>query len=229
MAAIPAAGILSTSPYAVRRIADTIGALHALVPVEPVVPAVWQMEPTRPAVVLGSSQSAEVVDHEVARALDVDVVRRRSGGGAVLVDPNTTAWFDVIVPIGAPGWATDIHRPMRWLGDRLAQALRVVDPHLDPQVQAVVVDTEWSQLLCFDGLGAGELTLGGLKLVGMSQRRTRSFARLQCSWYRRDERERLIDLLAPAHRPPLVALAPHATLPHVDLADVLTALLPRLV
>ncbi|MEM8618383.1 MAG: hypothetical protein AAGF73_01545 [Actinomycetota bacterium] len=187
------------------------------------------MEPTRPAVVLGSSQSSDVVDHVAARNLDVDVVRRRSGGGAVLVDPHTTAWFDVIVPAGAPGWGADIHRPMRWLGERLAHALRVVDRDLDPQLQVDVVETEWSRLVCFDGLGAGELTLGGHKLVGMSQRRTRAFARLQCSWYRRDERERLIELLAPAHRPPLAALAPHATLPHVELDDVLAALLPQLV
>ncbi|MEO1059329.1 MAG: hypothetical protein AAFY28_20685 [Actinomycetota bacterium] len=187
------------------------------------------MAPTGPAVVLGSSQRDELIDHGAAQQQRIDVVRRRSGGGAVLVDPETTAWFDAIIPAGAPGWSHDIHRPMRWLGERLAVALSHVDPHLAPQVQREIVDTPWSRLLCFDGLGVGELTVAGYKLVGMSQRRTREYARVQCSWYRRDEQSRLVGLLAPEHRPPLEDLAPVATLPAVELDDVLHALAPLLV
>jgi hypothetical protein len=39
----------------------------------------------------------------------------------------------------------------------------------------------WSRHVCFDGLGSGEVTIGTRKLVGISQRRTRSWARLQSS------------------------------------------------
>ncbi len=184
------------------------------------------MVPTAPAVVLGSSQRTTIVDRAAADRQHIDVVRRRSGGGAVLVDPASTAWFDAIIPAGTPGWSHDIHRPMRWLGERLAAALDHVVPGLAPEVQGEVVDTPWSGLLCFDGLGVGELTVAGRKLVGMSQRRTREYARVQCSWYRRDEQPRLVGLLADDHRPPVEALTPVATLPTVELDDVLDALLP---
>jgi len=46
-----------------------------------------------------------------------------------------------------------------------------------------MVTTTWSRLVCFDGLGPGELTRAGAKLVGISQRRTRTAARLQACWY----------------------------------------------
>ena len=39
--------------------------------------------------------------------------------------------------------------------------------------------------VCFAGLGSGEVTIGGAKAVGLSQRRTRAGARFQCTCYRR--------------------------------------------
>jgi lipoate-protein ligase A len=70
-----------------------------------------------------------------------------------------------------------------------------------------------SEVLCFDGLGAGEVTLDGSKLVGISQRRTRGAARLQCSWYSSFDWRAALDLLAPQHRPRLRELAAVATVP----------------
>ncbi len=40
-------------------------------------------------------------------------------------------------------------------------------------------------MVCFAGLGSGEVTIGGAKAVGLSQRRTRTGARFQCTCYRR--------------------------------------------
>jgi hypothetical protein len=45
--------------------------------------------------VLGSRQSDDIVDLRVARAKGVNIVRRRSGGGAVLVGPDRCLWIDV--------------------------------------------------------------------------------------------------------------------------------------
>ena len=36
-------------------------------------------------------------------------------------------------------------------------------------------------MVCFAGLGTGEVTVAGRKCVGMSQRRTRAGARFQCA------------------------------------------------
>ena len=41
--------------------------------------------------------------------------------------------------------------------------------------------SRWSEWVCFAGLGPGEVTVGGAKVVGISQRRTRHAARFQCA------------------------------------------------
>jgi lipoate-protein ligase A len=39
----------------------------------------------------------------------------------------------------------------------------------------------WSRSVCFAGLGPGEVTVGGRKVVGISQRRRRDGALFQCA------------------------------------------------
>jgi hypothetical protein len=56
--------------------------------------------------------------------------------------------------------------------------------------------TPWSPSVCFAGLGPGEVTLDGRKVVGLSQRRTREAVLFQCCAVRRWEPDRLLDLLA---------------------------------
>lgn len=175
-------------------------------------PEIWWNRLTDAALVLGSTQrDASIVDHDACRAARVDVVRRRSGGGAVLLVPDEVVWFDVILPTGhLPHLADDVHAPMQWLGERLAEVLR---PHVDGQLSvhgAGMVSTDWSSLICFDGVGPGEVLVDGRKLVGISQRRTRAASRLQCCWYRRYEPQRLVDLLAIG--PSVADLAPVAVL-----------------
>ena len=46
-----------------------------------------------------------------------------------------------------------------------------------------MVTTPWSDLVCFAGLGPGEVLLDGRKLVGLSQRRTRNGVRIQGTLY----------------------------------------------
>lgn len=84
---------------AVRTWQGSVGDFHAAeLLADAAACTVWVAEPTGPAIVLGSSQRDDVVDHERATALGLAVVRRRSGGGAVLVDPAAMVWFDVVVP-----------------------------------------------------------------------------------------------------------------------------------
>src|SRR5947207_41753 len=60
----------------------------------------------RPAIVLGSAQR----DDGLVVGPGVDVVRRRSGGGAVLLVPGDVVWADVTIPAGDPLWETDVGR-----------------------------------------------------------------------------------------------------------------------
>ena len=178
------------------------------------------------ALVLGSTQPESVVDADACRQAGVEVVRRRSGGGAVLLVPGEVTWIDVIVPAGTPGWSDDVHGPMVWLGRHLMSAIAAVTGIDDLSVHdGAMVSTPWSKLVCFDGVGAGEVLIEGRKLVGLSQRRTRHAARLQCCWYSSHDSARLVELLVSSARPALDELAPIATLP-ASLGD---AVVERLV
>jgi lipoate---protein ligase len=181
--------------WLVRRVRGDAGTLHGLA-----VPAgtgreVWVLEAARPAVVLGSTQAESLVDAGAAAELGVDVVRRRSGGGAVLVVPDDMLWLDVVLPAGDPLWDTDVARATAWLGDTWVAAL--ADVGIAPTVahRGALACGRLGRLVCFASLGAGEVTQDGRKLVGVSQRRTRTSARFQCGLYRVWEPGPLVRLL----------------------------------
>ncbi len=176
---------------------------------DPAEPEVWFHEITAPAVVLGSTQHDDVVDGAACVRAGIDVVRRRSGGGAVLLLPDEVVWIDVILPAGCDGWAADVHRPMVWLGEHLAAAFAAVGVGGTEVHDGAMISTAASRMVCFDGLGPGELTLDGAKLVGISQRRTRAAARLQACWYTAYDPVVLPSLLASPVDP--AALRPVAT------------------
>lgn len=136
---------------------------------------------TAPALVLGSTQPASAV--RPGAADEVDVVRRRSGGGAVLLRPGETVWVDVVVPARDPLWSDDVARAFWWLGEVWASAIGL-DPatavHRGPMVR-----TRWSAAVCFAGLGPGEVVAAGGagagKVVGIAARRSRERALFQCA------------------------------------------------
>lgn len=221
------------TPVHLERSTATASVFHARSVPEPADWEIWWHDVSAPALVLGSTQSDAVVDEAACVAAGVEIVRRRSGGGVVLLLPGEVTWVDVIVPAGSVAWSDDVHEPMRWLGRHLAAAVADVlaDPHpsrrLGVHVGALQA-TPWSRLVCFDGLGPGEVLLDGVKLVGISQRRTRAAARLQCAWYSSYDPAALVELLHVEHRPPPGALAPVATLPRPLAERVPFALARRL-
>jgi len=142
----------------------------------------------------------------------------------VLLVPGEVTWLDVIVPRDAPGWSPDVHGPMVWLGRHLADIVQsLVGPAARVEVHEGAMGPTRSPV-CFDGVGLGEVSLDGAKLVGMSQRRTRHAARLQCCWYTDYDPEALVALFAADHRPDPAGLAPVATLP-VAIAEAVPAAL----
>jgi lipoate---protein ligase len=195
------------SPWTVEVRRGTAGELHALELPEPATPMLWWMELERPAVVLGSTQSLDLVDRTVATRRGYDVVRRRSGGGAVLLRPGSVTWVDVIIPVDHPRWERDVGRAFWWLGEawqRALGSLGVVE--LDVH-RGALVRRPWSELVCFGGLGAGELTMGGRKVLGLSQRRTRAGARFQCLLEHRWDPGALLEVLVMDDRDRQAALA----------------------
>jgi lipoate-protein ligase A len=109
----------------------------------------------------------------------------------VLVEPGGLVWVDVLVPAGDPLWEVDVGRAFLWLGRAWAEAIgEGARVHEGP-----LLVTEWSPLVCFAGLGPGEVTVDGAKVVGLCQRRTRAGALFQCAALLDWQPRRLLDRL----------------------------------
>ncbi|HEY6622821.1 MAG TPA: hypothetical protein VIX85_03230 [Acidimicrobiales bacterium] len=151
-----------------------------------------------PAVVLGSTQQLSVVDAERAALAGVAVARRRSGGGAVLVTPDDPVWVDAWIPRDDPLWSDDVSRAFDWVGDTWGRALESLGiAGVSVHRGGLAACTSWSSLICFGGVGTGEvLDAEGRKVVGISQRRTRVGAWFHGACLRRWEPGPLLDVLA---------------------------------
>lgn len=203
------------------RVEHHVGAADALFHglSDPVGPTVRVLTVSAPTIVLGSRQDEAVVVRDVG----ADVVRRRSGGSAVWLDDDLW-WLDVWLPAGHPHWHVDIHRSGVDLGRRVAPVIGgEASVHAGPMVSAPM-----SELVCFCGLGPGEVTVAGAKVVGIAQRRTRAGARLQVGIVRAWRPDVFMDALGiddPAQRAVVRAAArpigPAVTLD--ALVDAITA------
>ncbi|AJR18070.1 hypothetical protein GUY44_10640 [Pimelobacter simplex] len=178
-----------------REVTGSIADFHARpVPDDLAEAEVWSFRPDHPALVLGSAQDHTVADAAATAAAGIDVVRRRSGGGAVHVDPARSVWLDVVVPRGDPRWSDDVRASAYWLGEVWQRAL--VTLGLDAELyRGGLEQTPWGRLVCFAALGPGEVLVGGRKAVGISQRRTRAGARFQCIAYDRWDPYDVLDLV----------------------------------
>jgi lipoate-protein ligase A len=181
---------VSVDDWTLEHHTGSADALHRRPWPEPLHPTVWLLEPDRPAVILGSAQGAEAIDAEVATGRGWEVATRRSGGGAVLLVPGEAVWIDVFVPRGHSAWDDDVHRASVLVGSAWAAAVDAVRPTSTvSRLPAVVhtgelTDRVTGSIACFAGVGPGEVLVGGRKVVGLSQRRTRAGARVQGVVYR---------------------------------------------
>jgi lipoate-protein ligase A len=180
----------------VERCSGTAGVFHAMAMPDGLSSATaWVFELDRPALVLGNAQRVDVGDAEAARAAGVEIVRRNSGGGAVLLVPERCLWIDILLPRDDPRWSDDVGTSAHWLGDSWRSALAQFG--VDSSVHREHLQrTAWGRLVCFGAVGSGEVTVDGRKVVGISQRRTRVGARFQCLVLDRWDPEEVLNLLA---------------------------------
>ncbi len=170
-----------TGRWRLQRRAGTPRSLHRWSNLAPVAaaPVVRVCQALGPAVVLGSTQPAGDVDESRCAALGLDLFRRRSGGGAVLVLPGSQLWVDVFVPRTDPLYVADVSASSRWLGEAWAGAISdAVAAIAAPEVlrRSPKSAPALARTLCFAGAVAGEVFLSGRKVVGLSQRRDRDGA-----------------------------------------------------
>lgn len=149
------------------------------------VPTLRWYRATDRALILGRGQSPQLV----ART-ELPIVTRFSGGGAVLMDDGLLS-LDVLIPADHPLLGTDLSAVFLTAGRAWARALTTLGAH-DVAVHAGAAQAQRrgsarQQLLaaiCYATLGRGEVTVGGRKVVGLSQRRRRPGALVQCGLLR---------------------------------------------
>jgi lipoate-protein ligase A len=183
-----------------------------------------------PALVIGSSQAESDVDSDATERRGIEVVRRKTGGGAVLVGPGQAAWVDFVIPAGDPLWDDDVRRAAWWVGELWARALSRLGVGPLDVWKAGLVRRAWSAQLCFAGLGPGEVRVRERKIVGVSQRRTRSACLFQTAVLLDWEPALMVELLAGADLPvDLPALEDAVmTIPPADEGALLDAVVGEL-
>ena len=118
----------------------------------------------------------------------------------MLVRPDEPLWVDVLLPADDPLWEADVGRSFHWLGQVWVNALHALGIEASWH-HGPMISTPWCRQVCFAGIGPGEVTVDGRKVVGLAQRRTRAGALFQCAALLRwdpAEMVRLLDLDADA-------------------------------
>ncbi|MDZ7345065.1 MAG: lipoate--protein ligase family protein [candidate division KSB1 bacterium] len=121
---------------------------------------------------IGYHQKAEEIDLEKCQILGIEVVRRPTGGGAILHAQELT--YSVIIPATHPWFQILPLDLYRRLGEAIAAGLRRlgVDVSFAPG-ERLRVPGRPLRTACFASAGRNELLAAGKKIVGSAQRRFR--------------------------------------------------------
>jgi lipoyl(octanoyl) transferase len=125
-----------------------------------------------PTISLGYGQPLDHrIDGAAASALGIGLVRRPTGGSAILHEgPDLELTYSVVACAGDFDGAADLLETYRWIGAALAAGIR----RLGAPVEMVPVqpsDRTAMPTFCFARTGSYELEIAGLKVVGSAQRR----------------------------------------------------------
>lgn len=122
-----------------------------------------------PAVTIGHNQDLASFDAEAVRAAGYDLVRRPTGGRAILHADELT--YAVAGASGGPLFGGTLHQTYLAINRALVGFLR--DLGLAPEVSTGESRAEARGLSCFRSAGRHEISLAGRKIVGSAQRRQR--------------------------------------------------------
>lgn len=201
-----------SGPWQVRYTTGDAQEFHDRRPSDNTRPEIWVHTVATPTLVLGSTQRESILDLVAIGEQGVDLCRRRSGGGLVYVEPTNDCWIDVVLPTSSKLHQPDIARSFEWIGQAWASTLQTslhisamdassmdIDAPTSPPIAVANTSdrSAASRLICFAGMGHGEVTVEGNKVVGLSQKRTKSWSRLQSLATRSWQYDKMELLLAP--------------------------------
>ncbi len=124
-----------------------------------------------PALSIGYAQDRDRdVDRDACRARGIAVIRRVTGGRAVLHDAEVT--YSVSAPAGLPGFGTGLDEAYRTIAAGLIAGLRVLGLRAALPAPGPRGPVRLSrQAACFATAARHEIAVGGRKLIGSAQRR----------------------------------------------------------
>jgi lipoate---protein ligase len=162
-------------------------------------PAVRWYSTSTPALILGKGQPAFHVDSDACHEAGVSLLRRSSGGTAVLMTRDLLM-LDVALPNNHLLYAADVTKSYRWFGEVWVAALHTFGlPARTLSTQEARDDAQnldpFSRRVCFGGLSPYEVVVNHRKIVGLAQIRRRSGVLIQSGIYMHLEPYRLARLL----------------------------------
>jgi lipoyl(octanoyl) transferase len=125
-----------------------------------------------PTISLGYGQRLDGrIDLETARAMGLGLVRRATGGSAILHEgPDLEITYSVAAAAGDFDGSADLLQTYRWIGEGLLAGLRALDAPVE-MVPVQPSNPAAMPAFCFARTGSFELEVDGRKLVGSAQRR----------------------------------------------------------
>jgi len=150
---------------------------------------------SHPTLVLGSTQRVDTINTERAAQVGVEVVRRRGGGGAVLLRPDDHLWIEAWIPREDPLWDADVAVAAGWVGAWWSAALAARGAVQWVVHEGRAVPGKHGALVCFSGKGPGEVFTHDRKVMGVSQWRGKEGALFHTCAYTRWDPRPLVELL----------------------------------
>lgn len=135
----------------------------------------YQWDP--PCLSLGYTQRVEGIDLEACNRLGIDIVRRITGGRAVLHDQELT--YSLIFPLDHPLGRKSIYESFYSINHCIITALRIlgIKASIFNKFKGIFklryenYDNNISKINCFMSLNINDIGVNGKKLVGSAQRR----------------------------------------------------------
>ena len=123
-----------------------------------------------PCLTIGKHQGLDAVDLDFCRAEGIDVVRRPTGGRALLHHLELT--YSAVAPLGTPPLPTALQGAYRLICGALVKAVRElgIDAELTGTEVNLRLPNPTSTVPCFEAPAEGEVVVAGRKLIGSAMR-----------------------------------------------------------
>jgi lipoate-protein ligase A len=128
-----------------------------------------------PCISLGTNQDAKAVDLESCKKSGIDVVRRPTGGRAVLHDREVT--YAAVFPEGTKAFLHSLSEIYDLVNRGLLRGLRLLGIPAELEKRSLDIRNHYQSPLsasCFSASAKHEILIHGKKLVGSAQRRLAS-------------------------------------------------------